>query len=47
MEQVMIIRRSLIFIVYNGGRYWIWPFHAFVTFPSTLKTIEFSDRPGA
>jgi len=33
--------------IYEGGRYLIFLFNSFVTFPRILKTIEFSNRKGA
>jgi len=33
--------------IYDGGRYWIWPWNKFITFPRTLPNIEFSDDRGA
>jgi len=33
--------------IYDGGRYLVWPLHSFITFPRTIKTVEFSNRKGA
>ena len=34
-------------IVYDGGRYLIWPLHSFIKFPRTIETVEFSSRKQA
>ena len=31
-------------LVYDSGRYFVFLFNSFITFPRTLKTIEFSNR---
>jgi len=33
--------------VYDGGRYFVFLFNSFITFPRVMKTIEFSARYGA
>lgn len=32
------------FIAYENGRYWVWPWNKFIKFPRTLQTIAFSNR---
>ena len=39
----LLFVKKFIKLVYDGGRYWIWPWNSFLIFPRTLQTIEFND----
>lgn len=38
---------NILIQVYDGGRYFVWLAHYFISFPGTYQTIEFSTYTGA